>query len=441
MFPLAASIILAGTSLCGLPVSVTGPWTIEVREALIHSAGDSFTIPETTRFEIEPPGLVQVRGEKHESVPVFNPDTAGWLKGLRLQDLITQECTATGLLKPESVRLVSASDTSRVYELGKDFDLDPLWATLGRLETGAITDGQPVLIDYDYQTSRLDTVAIDRDGALHLLKGATGTAVVFPPDLAGDMRRLFNVWVPGYGDHLTDENLFPYCPPLESVGAGPSQAERFLPKTLAKLRAGLPVTIIAWGDSVTNFGGVDGQPDLGYQHVFQRGLQERFSTSKIEMLTAAWGGRTSQAYLDATPDTGKSFQKDVVDSKPDIVTIEFVNDAYLTEEETVSHYSGLVDRLNDIGAEVVVITPHLVRPDWMGITSFKLEEDPRPYVRGLLRFCREQGVAVADASQVWCDLWRHGIPYVTLEANSINHPDERGHRIFADSLLDLFPEE
>jgi hypothetical protein len=62
-------------------------------------------------------------------------------------------------------------------------------------------------------------------------------------------------------------------------------------------------------------------------------------------------------------------------------------------------------------------------------------------VKGLRRFAAENHLALADASAEWCRLWRQGIPYITLEANSINHPDARGHKIFADVLINLFPDE
>jgi hypothetical protein len=48
-------------------------------------------------------------------------------------------------------------------------------------------------------------------------------------------------------------------------------------------------------------------------------------------------------------------------------------------------------------------------------------------------------VALADASLRWGRLWRQGIPYSTLMLNSINHPDARGMKLFADSLMALFP--
>jgi len=35
-------------------------------------------------------------------------------------------------------------------------------------------------------------------------------------------------------------------------------------------------------------------------------------------------------------------------------------------------------------------------------------------------------------------LWKEGIPYVTLLHNTINHPDDRGHRLFAEELWKCF---
>ena len=44
-----------------------------------------------------------------------------------------------------------------------------------------------------------------------------------------------------------------------------------------------------------------------------------------------------------------------------------------------------------------------------------------------------------DASRRYGRLWRQGIPYLTLMENNINHPNEFGHTLFADSLIELFP--
>ena len=60
-------------------------------------------------------------------------------------------------------------------------------------------------------------------------------------------------------------------------------------------------------------------------------------------------------------------------------------------------------------------------------------------MKGLRQFTARNQLALADASLRYGRLWRQGIPYSTLMLNSINHPDARGMRLFADSLLALFP--
>ena len=159
------------------------------------------------------------------------------------------------------------------------------------------------------------------------------------------------------------------------------------------------------------------------------------------MLTAAWPGASSKAYLEAPAGGPYDFVRDVLDPKPDLVTLEFVNDAYLDEPGIAAHYAGILEKIRGAGAELVLITPHLVRPDWMNAPDTLFTEDPRPYVKGLKQFAAANNVALADASFRWCQLRQQGIPYQTLLANDINHPDPRGQKIFADALIDLFPEK
>ena len=119
---------------------------------------------------------------------------------------------------------------------------------------------------------------------------------------------------------------------------------------------------------------------------------------------------------------------------------EFVNDAWLTPEQVEQCYSQLLADFQAIHAEWIVLTPHYVRPDWMGLTKERdCDEDPRPYVKGLRQFATKHRVALADASLRYGRLWRQGIPYNSLMLNSINHPDERGMKLFADAIMELFP--
>ena len=55
------------------------------------------------------------------------------------------------------------------------------------------------------------------------------------------------------------------------------------------------------------------------------------------------------------------------------------------------------------------------------------------------QFATQNRIALADASRRYGRLWRQGLPYSTLLLNSINHPDARGMKLFADALMELFP--
>ena len=127
--------------------------------------------------------------------------------------------------------------------------------------------------------------------------------------------------------------------------------------------------------------------------------------------------------------------------KPDLVVMEFVNDSWMKPENVEGDYSQILADFRERGMEWIICTPHYVRADWMGLSSEKgIDEDPRPYVQGLRAFAKKHGIALADASFYYGQLYRQGIPYSTLMMNNINHPDRFGMSLFADALMKLFEE-
>ena len=160
----------------------------------------------------------------------------------------------------------------------------------------------------------------------------------------------------------------------------------------------------------------------------------------IELTTQAWGGRNTGSYLAEPAGSPHNYRETVLGAKPDLIISEFVNDASLKPAQVEERYSRLLADFQAIGAEWIILTPHYVRPDWMGLTGeHGIDDDPRPYVAGLRQFAARHDVALADASLRYGRLWRQGIPYNTLMVNAINHPNPRGMRIFADALMALFP--
>lgn len=207
---------------------------------------------------------------------------------------------------------------------------------------------------------------------------------------------------------------------------------------MSKIRSGEPVKIVCWGDSVT-VGGDASELDRRYAVVFEQRLKARFPDAAISVETIAVGGSNSRQWLWPDRFQGKDgcdWQL-IADAQPDLVTIEFVNDAGMMPDQVVAVYSEILGRLEQLESEVILITPHFTMPEMMKFKSLR-EPDRRPYVLALRKFAESRGVALADASARWEHLWTEGIPYVTLLRNGINHPEDRGHAIFADELMRCF---
>jgi lysophospholipase L1-like esterase len=422
---------------------VANDWQVEVslNQAAAQPGGDARVI--RTTVDIAPARLLTVEAETHEALPMYNPGAGGWARGAVLRKVRAQECATLHLLDPASLKLRArpASDAP-LLEAGKDYGVDLAWGTFGRLPGGRIQERQPVYASYVCGELRLDSLVLTREGRIVVRQGEGRSAAPGLPALQEGDRRLGNVWLPGRVQKLTPDLLFPILENAypEPARASPTAAERFLPVTLRKLRAGGPVRILAWGDSVT-----DGSylPNAGrdrWQAQFQARLAARFPQARIELVTEAWGGRNTESYLNEPPGSPHNYKEKVLASKPDLVVSEFVNDAWLNPDQVEQRYGRLLADFRAIGAEWIILTPHYVRPDWMGLTRERdIDEDPRPYVKGLRSFAGQHQVALADASLRYGRLWRQGLPYTTLMLNSINHPDARGMAIFADSLMALFP--
>ena len=131
-----------------------------------------------------------------------------------------------------------------------------------------------------------------------------------------------------------------------------------------------------------------------------------------------------------------NFQR-VLEVKPDLVTIEFVNDVPFAREVLEELYGKMVKDLHAIGAEIILITPHFCALEMMNTTSQRVGET-RPYIQFIYEFADRHNLAVADASARWAHLWKEGIPYTTLLANTFNHPNDRGHQLFAEELMKCF---
>ena len=408
---------------------VAGDWEVKVNVPDANVTGI---------VHVTPPTMVRVTAEEYKSIPLFNPKAGGWVRGAQLRGVKVQETTSPHLLDAGSFSLRSEpTPDSTLYRRGIDYEIDTDWGTFGRLPGSRISPDQPVFASYTHAEQRLDAVLLSTNGKISVQQGQPRPAAPAIPTTGAGERHLGNIYLSGFISRLGPDNMFPV---LERVYPEPRSKEKsgVITRVERRLNEGQPFRILAWGDSVTD-GSYLRDKSQRWQDQFVSHLRHLFPQARIELLTQACGGRNTGNYLAEPPGSPHNYQETVLDDKPDLIISEFVNDSGLKPEEVEERYSRLLRDFQRIRAEWIVLTPHYVRPDWMNLTRERdIDDDPRPYVQGLRQFAARHDVALADASLRYGRLWRQGIPYNTLMLNAINHPDERGMRLFADALITLF---
>jgi lysophospholipase L1-like esterase len=412
------------------PASFTlvGDW--EVRVDL--PGGGSQTV------RVAPPVMTTVIDEKYAPVPMFNPKAGGWVKGAQLKGVRAQETTSPHLLDAESLVLrTEPGPDSPLLRRGVDYEVDLDWGTFGRIAGSSLEADQAVYASYRHAQMRLDALVLTADGRIEMRRGEPRSAAPLAPVAGTGERRLGNVYLPGFIPKLEVDHLFPVLE--QEYPEPPRSANATATRIMKRLKAGESIRILAWGDSVTDGAYLPDQATQRWQEQFAARLRQRFPQARIELMTQAWGGRNTGSYLAEPPGSPHNYRETVLALKPDLIVSEFVNDASLKPAQVEERYAKLLADFREIGAEWIILTPHYVRPDWMGLTREReIDEDPRPYVAGLREFAAKHDVGLADASLRYGRLWRQGIPYNALMVNAINHPDARGMKIFADALMALF---
>lgn len=418
---LATLILGCAHAVAQSPISATDPpsWNVVV---------SGTTLP------VQPPVAVLVTDEA-KVLPAVQPS---WNQGAKLDECRVippdyYHCCHS-VLVPGSVVLKSArGDLGQRFELGRDYLLDELWASLGRIATGAIAEGQVVFADYRVGLQRVDTIVEAPSGEVFVLAGGSARSAPVPPPVPAGWTLVGHLWVRGTAEALLASDIFPddtegsaafeaaWRASETQVGPG------FVRATLAKLRAGEPVTVVCLGDSVTAAADLPSPEGQGYVARLERALNERFPRSKVRVINAGIGGTPSAYGLER-------LDRDVLAHQPDLVTIMFpLNDCGTPKERFAENLRELTRRCHAAGAEVIHMTSNFMTAAWFGNLA-SVNETVR-------EVARETGTGLADAYRRWEQLRFQGLPYETLLLNTINHPDYRGHAFFLEELLRFFPAE
>lgn len=207
-----------------------------------------------------------------------------------------------------------------------------------------------------------------------------------------------------------------------------------LPRTLERLRTKQPVSVVVLGDSISSgcnasgwAGDVPFQP--AYPELFRRILAERYQTN-VTLSNPSVSGR----------DTGWALTMvdGVIEAKPDVVVLAFgMNDsAGRPAAEYLANTKKMIEKVRERRpeAEFILVATMLGNRDWI-----RLQHDLFPQYRDALLTLRAPGVTVADLTSIW-----QGFLEVKKDwdqtGNGVNHPNDFGHRVYAQALGALLVE-
>jgi lysophospholipase L1-like esterase len=423
----AAGAAASDRVIRGLEVSAAEPAqrAVLVSPGSARIAGHWVALSEPTTLAAPPPPKSAVVTD--EPLLLGDEPPQAWAHGTRLPGVQWRPgaTPVPGCLDPDSVAVASAPRSQgERYLPGRDYLLDPVWGALGRVADRRIPPGATVYVSYRYSLRRIDTVALSAEGRLSIVAGKPARAAPEPPRLPPAMLALANIYWPYRATALTPDQIYPIRDRRPVDDRGDPCLAHFVPRTLARLRAIQTVTVVALGDSVT-VGGDASTPDRRFPDLFAESLRGRFPGAGVVLVNAGVGGTNSDYGLER-------LDRDVLAHAPDLVVIEFVNDMGMSPQKIAANYAQLVSRIRAVHADIIILTPHYTMPEWMG-------EGRRQAEDALRTAAREHGVGLGDAAAEWARLRERGLPDETLLNNGINHPDDRGHAIYARVLMRFFP--
>lgn len=212
-------------------------------------------------------------------------------------------------------------------------------------------------------------------------------------------------------------------------GPTPLGGGEAVPGTIRRLRAAEPVRVALTGDSISegyNASGFIRVPpyQAAYGALVAAGLEQTYG-SPIELHNFAVAGWTS--------DHGLADVERVASVNPQLVIVAYgMNDAsYAEPAELATNVSALMDQVRRTSpdAEFVIVSPMLPNP----------ETDPRVVprftaYRDALARLSGRGVALADVTTLWTHLLSRKT-YYDVTGNGLNHPNDFGHRLYAQVIL------
>ena len=418
--------------------SAIAPFAIEDNKLVVPTGtyhigqGRAVQVTTTAQLAVEPADIVTVRDEE---LHLSADKPGGFFTGTKLAGTLASSIGAFGSLIEDSVSLRDPSGLP--LRRGEDFLISAPFALLGLAPHSRVKSTDTVFASYAFYRQRIDLVAVDASGIPLLVPGTPHIATPSIPTLPADSAAIATVYRPFGARSLDAAHVFPIISTAREAVTATTRGR--VPKTLAKLRRGDPVTVVCWGDSITV--GADVAQGDAWANRFRTALLSRFPKAALTFRNHSIGGSKSVQWLNngefgdlPKKDPEKCRFEHVVSGNPDLIVMEFLNDIVFSEDVLERTYKAIHDAFTARGIEWIIVTPSQKIPSNSNLAEMKATE-VRPLDSFLRRFADLHGHALADTAARWSHLHREGIPYFALFANAYNHPNAFGHGLFVEEIL------
>ncbi|MFO0977158.1 MAG: GDSL-type esterase/lipase family protein [Planctomycetaceae bacterium] len=223
--------------------------------------------------------------------------------------------------------------------------------------------------------------------------------------------------------------------PSEWPAAPPAYDATRLPKTAAKLKNREALSIVLLGDSISTGCNASGWAGVApFQPAYQDLLLAHLksvSSPNVTLTNLAVGGTSTPWGITRVPD--------VLAAKPDLVLLAFgMNDS--SGRPAAEYKANIESMIREIRKEApetefILVATMMGNADWV-----TLKQELFPQYRQALQELTGPGIALADLTSMWQEMLKRKKD-CDLTGNGVNHPNDFGHRVYAQVLTSiLLPE-
>lgn len=314
------------------------------------------------------------------------------------------------LFDVNKVLTVQSADGKKTFEAGKDFEL--------------AADGSGLLLPAGSR------IPFRKETDLFPPKGAPNSIGQRQGDPASSIYF-------GEGHFFHDLQIeVSYLPRKEARWTGwkPAFAGKTLPGTLDKLRNKKGLTLAVSGDSISqgyNASGYTKSPPFlpPYPALVAAGLEKTYGTKVTLHNRAIAGWSVGQGVKDLD---------NLLKTKADLVILAYgMNDVGGRNPKGYKKaIQSMLTRIKeaDPATEVILVAAMMGNPEW-----HHTPPDMFPKYRDALASLQGPGLALADMTAVWQTLMERK-RFVDMTGNGVNHPNDYGHRLYAQAILGLLKE-